>query len=54
MFAALGFFQGEKAGVFLIEIKEKRNAFGFGFEIGFPSSGIREGWKKFLLRDIFC
>ena len=35
MFAPFWFFRRKEVGVFLIELKEKRHAFGFCFEIGF-------------------
>ena len=37
---AFGFFRREKAGVFLVEIKKKRDAFGFGFDMRFAADGI--------------
>lgn len=37
---ALGFFRRKEAGVFLIEFKQKRDAFGFGFDMRFAADGI--------------
>ncbi len=38
--AAFELFRREEAGVFLIQFKQKRDALGFVFEIGFAVGGI--------------
>jgi len=46
--AAFGFFRLKKAGVFRVEIKEKRHTFGFGFEIGFTVGGIHGAVERLV------
>jgi hypothetical protein len=46
--AAFGCLRREKAGVFLIQFKQKRDAFGFGIEIGFTVGGIHGAIKRLV------